>query len=69
VEVEDVLISSPLLDLTEGAKYLKISNRALRDLCRRKAIRHTRLHHRAYRFRLEHLDAYLNRLTVKERGW
>ena|ERR1700733_5127474 len=67
--VKDVLIRSPLLDLSEGATYLKISNRALRDLCKRKAVRHTRLHHRAYRFRLEDLNAYLNRHTVKERGW
>jgi excisionase family DNA binding protein len=54
-----------LLDLIEAAKYLKISNRALRDLCKRRAVTYVRLDRLNWRFRRSALDAYLDRLTVK----
>jgi excisionase family DNA binding protein len=58
----------PLIDLTGAANYLKISNRALRDLCRRRVITHVRLDRLNWRFRRSALDAYLNRLTFKAKS-
>jgi excisionase family DNA binding protein len=54
-----------LLDLTEAGDYLRISNRALRDLCKRRAVSYVRLDRLNWRFRRSALDAYLDRMTVR----
>ena len=54
-----------LLDLTEAAKYLKISNRSLRDLYHRRAITYTRIDRLNWRFKIEDLENYLTRRTVR----
>jgi excisionase family DNA binding protein len=59
------LIDSDLpLTLAEAAAYLKVPVRTLRELCKRKRVSHARLNYRTYRFRLDDLDAYLNRRTI-----
>ena len=62
VEVKNL---NGLFDLTEAAKYLKISNRALRDLCKRQAVTYIRLDRYNWRFRISDLETYLVRRTVQ----
>jgi excisionase family DNA binding protein len=59
--------SDGLLDLTEAANYLKISNRALRDLCRRRLVSYAKINYRNWRFRKGDLDAYLAKRRVVAR--
>jgi excisionase family DNA binding protein len=59
--------SDGLLDLTEAAKYLKISNRALRDLCKRRLVSYAKINYRNWRFRKSDLDRYLSKRTVVAR--
>jgi excisionase family DNA binding protein len=59
--------SDGLLDLTEAAKYLKISNRTLRDLCHRRAVSYSKINYRNWRFRKSDLDAYLAKRRVMAR--
>jgi excisionase family DNA binding protein len=65
VEVKNL---NGLFDLTEAAEYLKISNRALRDLCKRKAITYIRLDRYNWRFRILDLETYLVRRTVQAKA-
>lgn len=65
VEVKNL---NGLFDLTEAAEYLKISNRALRDLCKRKAITYIRLDRYNWRFRISDLETYLVRGTVRAKA-
>jgi len=65
VEVKNL---NGLFDLTEAAEYLKISNRALRDLCKRKAITYIRLDRYNWRFRISDLETYLVRRTVQAKA-
>jgi excisionase family DNA binding protein len=57
-----------LLDLSEAATYLKLSNRQVRDLCRRHAITHMRIDRLNWRFRLSALNDFLQRYTDKAKG-
>jgi excisionase family DNA binding protein len=63
-----VSVTDGLLTLSGAAEYLQVSERALRDLCRSKAITHVRLDYRNYRFRLSELDAFLNSRTHRAKG-
>jgi len=63
VEVKNL---NGLFDLTEAAEYLKISNRALRDLCKRKAITYIRLDR--YNCRILDLETYLVRRTEQAKA-
>jgi excisionase family DNA binding protein len=56
-----------LLDLSAAAKYLKISNRVLRDLCKRRLVSYARINYRNWRFRKSDLDAYLAKRRVMAR--
>ena len=56
--------SDELLDLTGAAKYLKISNRTLRDLCKRRLVSYAKINYRNWRFRKSDLDAYLAKRRV-----
>jgi len=58
-------INDGLLDLSEAANYLRISNRARRDLCKRRAVAYAKINYRTWRFRRADLDRYLNRSTVQ----
>ena len=61
-------ITAGLLDLTEAANYLGISNRALRDLCKRRAVTYAKIDYRNWRFRVCDLEAYLERIRVKAKA-
>jgi excisionase family DNA binding protein len=66
--VKNVKNIDGLLDLTEAANYLKISNRALRDICKRKGISYARIDYRNFRFRIADLEAFLDRITVRAKS-
>jgi excisionase family DNA binding protein len=59
--------SDGLLDLTEAANYLKISNRTLRDLCKRRLVSYAKINYRNWRFRKSDLDMYLAKRKVVAR--
>jgi excisionase family DNA binding protein len=59
--------SDGLLDLTEAANYLKISNRTLRDLCKRRLVSCAKINYRNWRFRKSDLDMYLAKRKVVAR--
>jgi excisionase family DNA binding protein len=61
-------ITAGLLDLTEAANYLGISNRALRDLCKRRAVTYAKIDYRNWRFRVRDLEAYLERIRIKAKA-
>jgi excisionase family DNA binding protein len=66
--VEEVLINDGLLGIDEAAGYLKISRRALRELCLRRQIRHAKPTYRTWIFRREDLDEYLNRIAIRTKA-
>ena len=55
-----------LLDLTEAAAYLKISNRALR-VCKRRLVSYAKINYRNWRLRKSDLDTYLAKRRVVAR--
>jgi excisionase family DNA binding protein len=57
-----------LLDLEAAAAYLKLSRRQVRDLCRRKAITHTRIDRLNWRFRISALEDFVERYTHRAKG-
>ena len=57
-----------LLDVNEVAKYLGISPRALKDLCRAQKINFLKINHRNWRFRLADVEEYLQRVTFRRKS-
>jgi excisionase family DNA binding protein len=58
------MVTDDLLTLGEAVRLLRISNRALRDLCRRRGIAHVRINRTHWLFRRTVLEAWLNRMTI-----
>ena len=57
-----------LLSLEDGAAYLGIKPRSLRELCHAGRITHIRVHHRKIRFKPEHLEEFVARRTRRSKG-
>jgi hypothetical protein len=60
--------NSGLRDLTGAANYLGISNRALRDLCKRRAVTYAKIDYRNRRFQVCDLEEYLERIRIKAKA-
>jgi excisionase family DNA binding protein len=56
-----------VLDLRAASKYLDMTSRKLKDLCRDKRITHSRPDYRTYRFMRSDLDAWLSEYRVHRR--
>jgi excisionase family DNA binding protein len=60
---DKIEIDDGLLSLGEGAAYLGIKPRSLRELCHAGRITHILVHHRKIRFKPEHLKEFIERKT------
>jgi excisionase family DNA binding protein len=66
--VNDVTTPDRPLTLNEAAEYLQLPPRAVRELCTRRKLSHSKLDYRNYRFRRADLDAYLDKHTIVASG-
>jgi excisionase family DNA binding protein len=62
-----LMVTDDLLTLGEAVRLLRISNRALRDLCKKRGIAHVRVNRTTWLFRREVLNAWIDKLTVLPR--
>jgi hypothetical protein len=60
--------NSGLRDLTGAANYLGISNRALRDLWKRRAVTYAKIDYRNRPFQVCDLEEYLERIRIKAKA-
>jgi excisionase family DNA binding protein len=63
-----IQIIDGLLSLEDGAAYLGIKPRSLRELYHAGRITHIRVQHRKIRFRPEHLEEFVARRTQRSKG-
>jgi predicted site-specific integrase-resolvase len=63
-----VSVTDGLLDLTQAAKYLQVTPRALHDFCKRGYVTYAKLDDRNWRFKLSDLDAFLESRTFRAKS-
>jgi helix-turn-helix protein len=63
-----IQIIDGLLSLEDGAAYLGMKPRPLRELCHAGWITHIRVHHCKIRFKPEHLEEFVARRTHRPKG-
>jgi excisionase family DNA binding protein len=53
-------LSAAIFNLADAAEYLGVTQRHLKDVCRDKRIAFSKPHYRAFSFRKEDIDAFLD---------
>lgn len=61
-------ITTVYMNFEEATKYLRLTERQLRDLCRDQNITHARIDYRTYRFKKPDLDEWFDAYTIKRKS-